>query len=78
VREIGYRQAAGRPITLSELMLLGIASVPTIQRRLRRLRELGVVLQRRCRDDRRAVELLLAPKVIRAIAGCEELLRRVP
>ena len=74
VREIGYRQAAGRPITLKEVMLLGVGSVPTVQRRLRRLRVLGVLKQRRCGHDRRAVELLLAPEVVKTIGRCEALL----
>ena len=75
VREIGYRQAAGRPITLKELMLLGLGSVPTTQRRLRRLRQLKVVVQYRCVTDRRAVELVLSPKVVKTIGLCEDLLR---
>jgi len=73
--EIGFRQAAGRPINLKEVMLLGIASVPTVQRRLRRLRELGVLKPQRCAHDGRAVELLLAPEVVETIGRCEPLLR---
>lgn len=69
--EIGYRQASRRPVTLKELMLLGLTSVPTLQRRLRRLRQLGVVEQRRCEHDRREIELLLAARVMKAIDGCD-------
>jgi DNA-binding MarR family transcriptional regulator len=75
VREIGYRQARGRPLTLKELMLLGLGSVSTMQRRLRRLRELKVIVQYRCATDRRAVALVLAPKVVKTIGLCEDLLR---
>jgi hypothetical protein len=73
--EIGYRQAARRPITLKELMLLGVASVPTIQRRLRRLRQFGAIVQQRRADDRRSLELVLAPDMMRTIGLCEPLLR---
>lgn len=69
VVEIGYRQASRQPITLKELLLLGLASVPTLQRRLRRLRALGVVVQRRCEHDRREVELLLGAEAMKAIEG---------
>jgi hypothetical protein len=75
VCEIGYRQARGRPLTLKELMLLGLGSVPTMQRRLRRLRQLKVIVQYRCATDRRAVELVLSPKVVKTIGLCEDLLR---
>lgn len=76
VSEIGYRQAARRPATLKALMLLGAGSVATVQRRLRRLRELRVIEQRRCAHDRRAVEIVLAPKVLKSFARYEDLLRR--
>ena len=62
VREIGYHQSRGTPLTLKQLFLLDIGSVATVQRRLRRLRQLGVVQQRRAQSDRRAVELMLKPK----------------
>ena len=75
VREVGYRQAKGRPLTLKELMLLGLGSVPTMQRRLRRLRQLKVIVQYRCATDRRAVELVLSPKVVKTIGLCENLLK---
>jgi DNA-binding MarR family transcriptional regulator len=65
VREIGYYQSRGRALTLKQLFLLDIGSVATVQRRLRRLRELGVVQQRRAQADRRAVELMLAPKYVK-------------
>ena len=66
--EIGYHQAKGRPLTLKQLFLLDVGSVATVQRRLRRLKELGLIQQRRAASDRRAVELTLTPKCVRIFA----------
>jgi hypothetical protein len=65
VREIGLHQADGRPLTLKQLFLLDVGSVATVQRRLRRLRQLGVIHQHRSSADGRAIELTLSPKTIR-------------
>jgi hypothetical protein len=74
VREIGYYQAEGRPLTLKQLFLLEVGSAATVQRRLRRLREAGVIQQRRSAADRRAIELTLSPKATRAFEKYGELL----
>jgi DNA-binding MarR family transcriptional regulator len=66
ITEIGYRQTLGKPLTMKELHLLGVGSVATVQRRLRRLRERGAIAQRRCEHDARAVEVTLKPRVLRA------------
>ena len=68
VHEIGYCQAQGKPLTLKQIFLLGAGSVATVQRRLRRLKQLGVIQQRRSASDRRAVELTLSPKYQRICA----------
>lgn len=73
--EIGYHQERGEPLSMKRLQLLGLASVPTLQRRLRRLRQAGAVLIRRSEDDGRAVELMLSPKAVRAYAKYAELIR---
>lgn len=62
--EIGHRQLT-QPLTLKEALLLGFGSIATVQRRLRRLRELGAIQTRRSTSDGRAVELLLSPRVLR-------------
>ena len=67
VREIGYHQAEGKPLTLKQLFLLDVGSVATVQRRLRRLRQLGVVQQHRSKVDGRAVEFTLAPKALKLL-----------
>ena len=53
VCEIGYHQAEGRALTLKQIFLLDVGSVATVQRRLRRLKQLGVVHQHRSAADGR-------------------------
>jgi hypothetical protein len=74
VCEIGLRQALGEPLTVKQVFLLGFGSVPTVQRRLSRLRRLGVIQQRRADADRRSVEVTLAPKVLKALGGYDDFL----
>src|SRR5207237_1290712 len=53
VREIGLHQSQRDPLTLKVLFLKGIASVATVQRRLSRLKRLGVVCQSKVEHDNR-------------------------
>jgi DNA-binding MarR family transcriptional regulator len=78
VREIGYHQSLGAPLTLKQLFLQDIGSVATVQRRLRRLRQLGVLEQRRSRSDRRAVEVMLKPKYVVLFRRYGELMFQTP
>lgn len=78
IGEIGYHQAKGKPLTLKQLFLLGVGSIATVQRRLRRLKELGLVQHRRSARDRRAVELTLSPKCMRVFAKYETLTSSKP
>jgi hypothetical protein len=41
VGEIGYHQAKGKPLILKLLFLLDVGSIATVQRRLRRFKELA-------------------------------------
>lgn len=75
--EIGFRQF-DKPMALKEALALGIGSVATVQRRLRRLRKLGVVQQQRSRRDARAVELLLSPRVMKVFERYGEMVRNGP
>lgn len=68
IGEIGYQQARGKPLTLKQLFLLDIGSITTVQRRLKRFKELDLVRHRRATSDRRAVELTLSPKCLRIFA----------
>jgi DNA-binding MarR family transcriptional regulator len=61
IREIGYAQATGRPLSLSQLYMHGIASVATVQRRLARLKRLGMVEQTKADHDKRLIKLTLSP-----------------
>jgi DNA-binding MarR family transcriptional regulator len=74
IGEIGYHQAQGKPLTLKQLFLLDVGSIATVQRRLRRLKELGIVQHRRAPSDRRAVELTLSPKCVRILAKYDALM----
>src|SRR5438477_12518274 len=62
IGEIVYHQAKGKPLTLKQLFLLDVGSVATVHRRLRRLKELGLVQHRRAASDRRPVELSPTPQ----------------
>jgi len=74
VCEIGHHQGNHRPLTLKQVYLLGIGSVPTIQRRLRHLRHAGCVQQRRGEGDRRTMELTLSPRLVRVFGRYAALL----
>jgi hypothetical protein len=76
VREMGLHQAHGAPLTLKTLFLQGLGSVATIQRRLNRLKRLGVVQQRRADYDKRNVILTLSPQVRALYARMGRMLRK--
>ena len=63
LREIGLGEENGRPATLTTLLGHGVASVATVQRRLRRLKRLGLVRQVRSGEDARVQHLVLSPRV---------------
>ena len=65
VREIGYSQTAGHPLTLKQLFLHGISSVATVQRRLARLKRMGIVEQTRATHDRRILKLTLSQAALK-------------
>ena len=74
VEEIGFHQERGRPLTMKAVYLLGLASVATIQRRLKRLRDAGAIVAAKADDDARVVELTLSPKIYKAYLRYAELL----
>lgn len=61
LREIGFNQAARCPMGLKQLLMRGIASNATVQRRLARLKRLGMVAQSRADHDKRIATLTLTP-----------------
>ena len=71
VREIGFHQVDGKPLTLKVLLLAGIASSATVQRRLARLRSLGVVVPKRASHDARVVKLTLSTETMALFRAME-------
>ena len=65
IREIGYSQLAEHPLSLKQLFSHGIGSVATVQRRLARLKRLGIVEQSRSDHDRRVTKLTLSPVALK-------------
>jgi DNA-binding MarR family transcriptional regulator len=63
VLEIGYYEETGNPVNLKLLLALKIGSVATMQRRLARLKCLGVVKQVRASHDKRNLLLTISPEV---------------
>ena len=58
---VGFHDVIGRqPLTLKRLYLLDIASIATVQRRLARLVDKGVIVKRPHHEDRRAMTLHLS------------------
>lgn len=62
---IGLHQERGVVLTLKQILSHNIGSVATLERRLARLKRLGIVIQTRSHIDKRNVELKLSPKVNR-------------
>jgi len=62
---IGLHQERGVPLTLKHMLSFDIGSAATLERRLARMKNLGVVVQSRSELDRRNVELKLSPKTWR-------------
>jgi hypothetical protein len=70
-------QAAGRPTTLQLLFLKNYGSVPTIQRRLNRLKLLGVVAYTRSIHDKRVVHLTLSQDAWKRHIRLGRLMRKI-
>ena len=62
---IGLHQERGVSLTLKQMLSFDIGSVATLERRLARLKKLGIVIQTRSDVDKRNVELKLSPKINR-------------
>jgi DNA-binding MarR family transcriptional regulator len=77
VREIGFHQEAGQPLTLKTLYTLRIGAAATIQRRLAALKKLGVVEQIPMERDRRSFALHLSPAALKAYERYLSLMRKI-
>jgi DNA-binding MarR family transcriptional regulator len=76
LREIGFNEAVRRPIGLKQLLMRGIASPATVQRRLNRLKRLGMVAQSRAAHDKRVAKLTLTPLARKLHLGWIRALRK--
>jgi DNA-binding MarR family transcriptional regulator len=55
--EIGFHEERGKPLTLKQLLTLGVCARTTLRRKLNSLVEQGVVMRTRRESDARAVVL---------------------
>ena len=76
VIEIGYHQEQRKALTLKQGLPAGIGSIATVERRLSVLKEMGVVVLKRSKEDARTVELTLSPKVCNTYRQYRDLLDR--
>lgn len=76
VIEIGYWQEMHRPITPKGVSLLNVGPSATVERRLRRLRQLGLVLAKPAQSDKRTLQLLLSPRVLKTYAQYVQLMKQ--
>lgn len=67
--EIGFHQEQGDPLTLKQLLLLGITSDATVRRYLNRLVREGMVEKFKSDTDQRTVMLRLSVATIRMLAS---------
>jgi hypothetical protein len=74
LQEVGFHQEIGQPLSMKQVYLLDVASVATVQRRLRRLKQLGVIVLKRSEGDGRSVQLTLSPKVLKTYLKYGELI----
>jgi hypothetical protein len=64
INAIGEQQAVGQALTLKQILSYEFGPAATIERRLARLKRLGIVLQKRSKVDQRVIELKLSPRVL--------------
>ncbi len=58
--EVGYHQEIGKPLTVKQLLLLGIASQATVRRHLYHMIRVGMVMKNEMPNDHRAVVLKIS------------------
>lgn len=67
--EIGYYQEHGSPLTLKQLLLLGISFQATVRRHLGRLVKDGIVIKTESINDHRSVILTLSGNTIQTLTS---------
>jgi len=68
VIEIGYAEEQEQPLTLKQLFLLNIRARSTVRRKLARLIEQGIVIQRKHANDHRSSLLIISPSSVKLLA----------
>lgn len=74
---IGFHQETGVPLTLKRLLLLGLSSSATVQRRLNRLISLGIIRKDSNPSDGRMLELKITPFGNRLFSRYVKMLERI-
>jgi hypothetical protein len=67
VIEVGFGQEQGQPLTLKQLLLLNYCSRTTVRRKLARLIEQGIVIQRKHANDHRSSLLIISPSTVKLL-----------
>lgn len=67
VIEIGYAEEMGKPLTLKQLFLLNITSKSSVRRKLRRLIDAGMIMQRPGVNDRRTSVLVVSSSSLKIL-----------
>jgi hypothetical protein len=62
---VGEHQVRGVPLTLKQMRAFDIGASATVERRLARLKELGVIVQAQSKLDKRNHELKLSSRTLR-------------
>ena len=67
VIEIGYAEEQGETLTLKQLFLLNIRARSTVRRKLAKLIEQGIVIQRKHVNDHRSSLLIISPSSVKLL-----------
>lgn len=71
---IGAHQVRGSPVTMKQIIAFDIGAVATLQRRVARLKRLGIIVSKPLESDRRNVTLELSARTLRVFQRYSALL----
>lgn len=75
VIEVGYHEDMGQPLTLKCLLLIGITSTSTTQRRVHALVDAGILTRTRSDSERRSVRLDVSSQTRKLVDRYVQILR---
>lgn len=78
VIEVGYHEERGQPLTLKCLLLIGITSTSTTQRRVHALVDAGILTRTRSTSDRRSILLGISAQTRKLVDRYVQLLHNQP